>query len=133
MLTQLFPGNVSTTDRSGSNATRNCTLLAMLLLSTFAASARASQIYSFSFTPTSGPIESFGFSFTVPTFVTTGQSPAFTPITITDGTNSETLSLDFAETPGGYSCFEFGTATDSTLNNGGLCGVEWGPPNGGVF
>jgi hypothetical protein len=56
-----------------SSAMRKHTFLAAFLLSVFAASARADLIYSFSFTPTSGSIESFAFSFDVPTYVTTGS------------------------------------------------------------
>lgn len=113
---------------------RKLTLLTLpLLLSVFAASARPDYLYTFSFTPTTGTIESFGFSFTVPTFVTTGQSPAFTPFTMTDGTRtSAMMTQDFVYYDGtvGLECFEFGTATNAVL---GPCGEASGSPNGGVL
>lgn len=115
---------------------RNLTLLTLMILGAlFAVSARADEMYTLSFATTSGQIESFGFSFIVPTFVTTGQSPAFTPFTITDGTNtSAPLSLDLAENLGsGASCFSFATATNATIDPppNGPCNSEWNAPNGG--
>jgi hypothetical protein len=96
---------------------RKQTFLAVFLLSVFAASARADLIYSFSFTPTSGSIESFAFSFDVPTYVTTGQSPAFDPFTITDGTHSASITEDLAENITSGSCFVFLTATGASDNS----------------
>src|SRR5579863_2124405 len=88
-----------------------------VLLTLCAVSARAGPlVYDFSFTPTSGPVEAFEFSFVVPSFVTNGQTPAFTPFTITDGTNSVTMTQDLFV----YninSCFEFGTAVNSSLGD----------------
>src|SRR5579863_2964845 len=90
--------------------------LAVLLMSG-AVSARASALlYDFTFTPTSGTVKAFEFSFVVPSFVTNGQSPAFTPFTITDGTNSATMTQDLFV----YnlnSCFEFVTAVNSSLGD----------------
>jgi hypothetical protein len=96
---------------------RKHTFLAVFLLSVFAASARADLLYSFSFTPTEGPIESFAFSFDVPAFVTTGQSPAFDPFTLTDGTNSASLTEDLAENTTAGNCFVFLTATGASSNS----------------
>lgn len=104
--------------------------LGVVLLLILAASARADELYSFSFTNTGGPIESFSFSFTVPTFVTAGESPSFTPFTITDGTNSVTLTEDLAVAGIGFGDFEFGTSTGSTLESGG---ITWSPPDGGAI
>lgn len=105
-------------------------LLAVLLLSVFVASARADQLYTFSFTQTGGQIESFAVSFTVPTFVTTGQSPSFTPFTLTDGTHSVTLTEDLAVQGAAFGDFEFDTPTDASLAATG--GITWNPPAGGA-
>jgi hypothetical protein len=104
---------------------------AAIALSLFAAPhARASVIYTFSYDPTSGPIESFSFSFTSPTFVTSGQSPAFTPFTVTDGTKSFTLTQDLFSSSGGLACYGFATATNASLNP---CGGSASEPNGGFL
>lgn len=109
---------------------RSYTFLAVFLLSVFAASARADLIYSFSFTPSQGPIESFAFSFDVPTYVTTGQSPAFDPFTLTDGTNSASLTEDVAENITSGNCFVFLTATDASSNS--QCDIDVGPDGAAV-
>jgi hypothetical protein len=118
-----------------------------LLVAFAATGARANEVYSFKFVSpfpasTPGQIESFAFSFTVPTFVTTGQSPAFTPLTITNGTNSATLTDDYAVQPVPPECglgtgnplcisaIRFGTSTDSLITDGG---IQYGPPDGGAI
>jgi hypothetical protein len=112
-------------------------LLAVLVLSVFAASARADLLYSFSYTSRHGPIESFEFSFTVPTFVTEGQSPAFTPFVVTDGTTRWTIDEDLVTTfcgssctsfpsTGENACFMFGTSTYTTLIPGCADRVSFG-------
>jgi hypothetical protein len=77
---------------------------------------RADEIYTFTFTQTGGKIESFAFSVTVPTFATSGQTPVFTPFTITDGTISATLAMDLFSNGyiGSYSygCFGFASASE---------------------
>ena len=114
-----------------SSAMRKHTFLAVFLLSVFAASARADLIYSFSFTPTSGSIESFAFSFDVPTYVTTGQSPAFDPFTITDGTHSASITEDLAENITSGSCFVFLTATGASSDSD--CDVDVHPNGAAVL
>lgn len=61
------------------------TILAVLLLLVFVDSAHADELYTFSFTPISGPVESFSFSFTVSSFLAPGQTIPVTPFEITDG------------------------------------------------
>ena len=114
MLAKMFFRYI---DRSRRNMARSHALLAAVLLSALAPTARAGQLYSFSFTPSSAPMDAFAFSFTAPDFVTTGESLAFTPFTITDGANSAILTMGIAETnpPGSepVSCFDFLTASNS--------------------
>jgi hypothetical protein len=70
-------------------------LLFLCLFACFVATeCRAEVTYKFSYTAQSGPVRSFSFSFTAPTFVTDGSSPTFTPFTLTDGTNSWTMTKD---------------------------------------
>ena len=60
--------------------------LSALALVTLTGTAHADLLYQFDVHETTMPslgFQSFSFSFTVPTFVATGQSPAFTPFTIT--------------------------------------------------
>jgi hypothetical protein len=101
-----------------------------ILLTFSAAAARAGALtYDFTFTPTSGPVEAFEFSFVVPSFVTNGQSPAFTPFTITDGTNSATITQDLFVSDLN-SCFEFGTAVNASL---GDCTTAYSGAGGGTL
>ena len=95
---------------------RKAYLLAVLLLSAFAGSARADVSYTFSFTATSGPIESFVFSFSVPTFLAVLQE---TPVAayVTDGTNHWILDRVVV----GAGCFDFLTHGPVVVPNGG-CG-----------
>ena len=55
------------------------------------------------------------FSFTVPTFVTAGQSPAFTPFTVTIGTHSYKMINDLAGASPGTGCFAFNTGGMNTV------------------
>jgi len=61
--------------------------LSALSLFTLAGTAHADLLYQFDVTD-GGFLCPFSFSFTVPTFVTLGQSPAFTPFTVTAGPHS---------------------------------------------
>jgi hypothetical protein len=108
---------------------RKTHLLAVLLLSLFAA-WRTSHTALASPRPPA-PIESFEFSFTVPTFVTEGQSPAFTPFVVTDGTNQWGMWQDIV----GYAfdpayadlqvpCFEFGDHVPD-LAGCGVAGLDY--------
>ncbi len=96
---------------------RKSTFLILIPLAlAFAASARADEIYDFSFTQTGGNIKSFEFSFTVPTYVTAGNPPAFTPFTVTDGTNNWTINTDVAIIANGSAgCMQFGTLNYAEL------------------
>ncbi len=95
-------------------------MCAVLALALFAGSALADETYDFSFTPTTDDvgtlIEAFNLSFTVPTFVTSGQTPSFTPVTMTDGTNSATLTTALASTDGSISYQTAGFYTGSKLD-----------------
>jgi hypothetical protein len=86
--------------------------------------------YKFTYTATSGPIESFDFSLASSTFITsTSGSPPFTPFTITDGINSWRMTQDatgFSPPTTGDICF--GTA--GVLMTSTSCGASFHPPNG---
>jgi hypothetical protein len=77
--------------------------------------------YSFSYSATSGPIQSFSFSFLEPTFVTGGTSPAFTPFVVTDGANTWTMTNDLTYSDSTSGCFMFGNPSE-ILGVGGLFG-----------
>jgi hypothetical protein len=79
--------------------------LGALVLCALAGAAHGSVLYQFNVTATGG-IDPFSFSFTVPSFVTAGQSPAFTPFNVTDGTHTWTMINDLAAI-GAVSCFLF--------------------------
>ena len=91
-------------------------------------------LYQFSFTPSGGQMKPVTFSFSSPTFVGSGAL-AFTPFTISDGTNTWTMTSGFAfQTVGpdgvpAY-CFNFGTpgAPDSNA-----CGYGVGSPGMGAI
>jgi len=87
--------------------------LSALSLFTLAGPAHADLLYQFDVHETTSPLigfQPFSFSFTVPTFVTDGQSPAFTPFTMTFGTHSYKMINDLAGTAfGPTGCFLFGT------------------------
>jgi hypothetical protein len=72
---------------------------------------QADVLYTFDYTALNGPVQSFEFSFTTPTFLTTSSSPAFTPFTVTDGTNHWTMTEDAvaAFPSSSLECFMFGT------------------------
>ena len=85
-------------------------LLAMCFVLCCASGAcRAGEMYTFSYAATSGPVESFSFSFTTPTFVTNNSSPAFTPFAVTNGTDSWTMTQDLVVYSSPIGCFMFGT------------------------
>jgi len=91
-----------------------------------AGSARADLLYQFSLNA-SGGIHAAAFSFTVPTFVTTGESPAFTPFTLTDGTHTWTFVEGVAANLVGLGCFAFGTGGTATLGPDCGTGVQSSP------
>ena len=88
----------------------------------FCGLARASLVYDFNI-GAAGGIDAFSFSFTVPSFVGEGQSPAFAPFTVTDGTHAWTMINDLtghtAGVPSG--CFMFDNGGTSSLQPP----VEW--------
>jgi len=88
--------------------------LSVVAFCTLAGTARADLLYQFSLNASDG-IEAASFSFTVPTFVTAGESPAFTPFTLTDGTHTWTFVDDLAGSFGGGGCFNFGTGGTAAL------------------
>jgi hypothetical protein len=75
-------------------------LFLVCLFVCFTTGSQADEAYRFDYTALSGPVESFSFSFTAPTLVIAGTSPDFTPFTLTDGTNSWTMTNDVAEVDG---------------------------------
>ncbi|HVZ60059.1 MAG TPA: PEP-CTERM sorting domain-containing protein [Terriglobales bacterium] len=92
-----------------------------------ASSARADELYAFSFTTTGGPdfglpIQSFSFSFTVPTFVVANNATlisTFTPFNITDGITTWTITQALAGN-NTHDCFLFGSA--GAILDGPGCG-----------
>jgi hypothetical protein len=98
----------------------------------FCGLARASLVYDFHI-GAAGGIDAFSFSFTVPSFVDEGESPAFTPFTVTDGTHTWTMINDLtghtAGVPSG--CFMFNNGGTSSLQP--PCGVGvFAPPDGAL-
>src|SRR5665213_3657821 len=71
--------------------------------------SHAAELYDFDYIASGGPIQSFSFSFTAPTFLTSISSPSFTPFNISDGTNTWTMTQDLVDNPDG-GCFIFGTS-----------------------
>ena len=113
---------------------------------TAALPAHASLLsYTFAYTRTSGPIQSFSFSFTSPGFITGSGPFSFTPFNVTDGTNiyALTQSLSDFNVSFGNECFGFGSTTGVTLqpNCGGalsggsviLASFNPVPQSNGVF
>lgn len=101
--------------------------LAILII---AGTARADIEYSFDVNG-AGSVKPFSFSFIAPTFVTAGESPAFTPFTVSNNSGFQwTPVLDMAgfNSTSNYNCFEFvtdapGTTTfDSNCEGGFLTG-----------
>lgn len=96
--------------------------LSALALVTLAGTAHADLLYQFDVHETTSlGFEPFSFSFTVPTFVTVGQSPAFTPFTVTFGTHSYKMINDLANAMSGpplTGCFVFGTGRTATIGPG---------------
>jgi hypothetical protein len=88
--------------------------------------------YEFTYTATSGQIESFDFSFPSSAFITSaGESPTFAPFTIGNGVNSWTFTQDltgFSPRTTGIICF--GTA-GALLSIG--CTGSFHPPDGELF
>lgn len=107
--------------------------LSALALCGLAGMAHANLIYDFNIGAASG-LNAFSFSFTVPSFVGEGQSPAFTPFNVTDGTHTWTMIDDLTGHSSGVpplGCFMF--------DNGGTssffppCSVTVpGPTDGGL-
>jgi hypothetical protein len=98
----------------------------------FCGSARASLVYDFNI-DAAGGIDAFSFSFTVPNFVGEGQSPAFAPFTITDGTHTWTMINDLTSLTAGVptGCFMFDNGGTSSLNSPCSLGV-YAPPDGAL-
>src|SRR5215468_1775598 len=93
--------------------------LSALPLVTLVGMAHADLLYQFDVhETTASPIgfQPFSFSFTVPTFVTDGQSPAFTPFTVTFGTHSYKMINDLAVTSLGTGNFCFDTGGMISIN-----------------
>jgi len=99
------------------------------LLVVLATSAQGGVLYEFAFTPTTGAIQPFTFSFTSGAFV--GDGPlTFPSFPITDGTNTWTMTAGHAVDIGNQYCFVFGTTSNVVLG----CGYNVGfPGSGAVF
>jgi hypothetical protein len=104
-----------------------------LIILAFSGVARASLVYDFKIGAADG-IDAFSFSFTVPSFVGDGQSPAFASFSVTDGTHTWTMINDLTgHIFGGSSgCFMFDNGGTSSLQP--PCGVGvFAPPDGALF
>jgi len=99
--------------------------LVVMALSAMTGSARAADLL-YAFDLTGDFLTPFSFSFTVPDFVTSGQSPAFSPFTITNGTDSWVMTQDLAASQFGEGCFSFASAGGGVNN----CGWSSGPNEG---
>jgi hypothetical protein len=99
------------------------------------ASAVADSIlYTFHITPIAiDGVDPFTFSFTTPSFLTSGQSITFTPFNITDGITTWTITQGEASQlgSGGPACFEFATASDGIIDPC-AAGVGNAPPGAGI-
>ena len=95
-----------------------------------AMAARAEVLYEFSYARVSGPIQSFSFSLTSPTFISDG-SLRLAPFAITDGAHFWSISQGYAtvEDVFGNGCTVFGTA-DADV---GHCSAGVPPNNGGTL
>jgi hypothetical protein len=94
--------------------------------------ARASLLYDFEI-GAAGGINAFSFSFTVPSFVGEGESPAFAPFTVTDGAHTWTMINDLTGHTSGVpsGCFMFDNGGTSSLQP--PCGVGvFAPPDGAL-
>jgi hypothetical protein len=82
---------------------------------------------------TKGGLDPFTFSFTTPSFLTSGQSITFTPFNITDGITTWTITQGEASQlgSGGPACFEFATASDGIIDPC-AAGVGNAPPGAGI-
>jgi hypothetical protein len=99
----------------------------------FCGSARASLVYDFNI-DAAGGIDAFSFSFTVPSFVGEGESPAFAPSTVTDGTHTWTIINDLTGSTSGVpvGCFMFDNGGTSSFDL--PCGVGVAaPPDGALY
>jgi hypothetical protein len=98
----------------------------------FCGLARADLIYDFNI-GADGGIEAFSFSFTVPNFVGEGQSPAFAPFDVTDGTHVWTMINDLTGHTQGVplGCFMFDNGGTSSLQP--PCGVGVSAPPDGAL
>lgn len=105
-----------------------------VLACALATSVKGDLLYSFSYDAATGPLQSFAFSFTAPDFAVNGESPGFTPFTLTDGTNSWTMVSDLIEVGGtGVGCFAFGTASAQLTTIFGPCSFAVGGDGVGAF
>ncbi len=89
-----------------------------LTISGIATASYAGELYDFDYIATSGPIQSFSFSFTTPGFLAVGDSFNFTPFVVTDGTSQWDFSKGLIRTEVDtgippYTCLVFATETGS--------------------
>jgi len=105
----------------------------LILSSVFAASARAEEIYDFSFTQGAGTqVQSVEFFFTPQNFFEPGDYFLFGPFEITDGGgNYSIIGQGLAGLSGGTGCFDFGSENASPIL--GNCSATTAGPPGGVL
>lgn len=92
--------------------------LGALAFCLLAAPAHADLEYAFNVTSSSGALQPFSFSFTSAAFLANNDVPIFTPFTVTNSSDSWTLTQGLVtQNSGGNGCFEFGTASGVLNNN----------------
>ena len=101
-----------------------------------AVGSKCNVVYEFNYTAINGPVKSFSFSFTSPTYLKDGDTPVIAEFTPTDGSNYWTFARGAADvsnpaTPFQQGCFMFGTSfagLGPLPTFGGSCGVGVGGP-----
>ena len=108
-------------------------LMLLILSSVFAASARAEEIYDFSFTQGAGTqVQSVEFFFTPQNFFEPGDYFLFGPFEITDGGgNYSIIGQGLAGLSSGTGCFDFGSENAFPIL--GNCSATTAGPPGGVL
>ncbi len=133
------PPDATGTFRNFSNATGSMTLIISDTSVPAAAACSAGMtcnvLYEFTYNAINGPVKSFAFSFTAPTYLQAGETPIITDFTPTDGDNSWTATKGIVTvvntgTQFQEGCFMFGTpfAVLTPVLSFGVCAVGVGGP-----
>ncbi len=105
-------------------------ILSILLLTGM---AQGSVTYNFTYTRSSGTIQSFSIVFTTATFLAgNGSETALTPVNITNGSNNWSITKYLTKNIIGPQCFLFGTASVTLGKCGSNISDAVGPPDGSL-